>query len=142
VGSGAAKICYGRPSLRGREMIGGDAVPYGRLWRTGANEPTTIHVNVPARIAGLAVEPGSYSLYTIPEPGLEWTLIVNRSTIQWGHESRYTDEVEAQEVGRTQVPVESIPERVEQFTIRAAEDRGGAYLEWQNTRAFISIEPG
>jgi hypothetical protein len=141
VGEGAAKICYGRPSLRGREMIGGEAVPYGRLWRTGANEPTTIHLNVPARIAGLDVEPGSYSLYTIPQPGLEWTLIVNRSTSQWGHESRYTEEVAAQEVGRVPVPVETLDEPVEQLTIRPSDRGEGAYLEWQNTRVLIPIEP-
>jgi hypothetical protein len=141
VGDGAAKICYGRPSLRGREMIGGEAVPYGALWRTGANEPTTLHVNVPARVAGLTVEPGSYSIYTIPQAGLEWTLIVNRSTSQWGHESRYTAEVEAQEVGRAPVTVETMDERVEQLTIRPSDRREGAVLEWQNTRVFIPIEP-
>jgi hypothetical protein len=140
VGDGAAKVCYGRPSLRGREMIGGEAVPYGRLWRTGANEPTIIHVNVPARIAGLTVDPGSYSLYTIPEPGLEWTLIVNRSTTQWGHESRYTDDVAGQEVGRARVPVETPGQTVEQLTIRAAERRNGLLLEWQDTRVFIPVE--
>ncbi len=141
VGDGAATICYGRPSLRGREMIGGEAVPYGKLWRTGANEPTIVHLNVPARIAGLPVEPGSYSLYTIPQPGDEWTLIINRSTSQWGHESRYTPEVSAQELGRAQVPAEAIEETVEQLTIRPAAERAGALLEWQNTRVFISIEP-
>lgn len=122
-------------------MIGGEAVPYGELWRTGANEATTLHVNVPARIAGLEVEPGSYTLYTIPEAGLEWTLIVNRSITQWGHESRYTEEVEAQEVGRAQVPVETIDDRVEELTIRPADRRAGLLLEWQNTRVFIPIEP-
>lgn len=141
VGDGAAKICYGRPSLRGREMIGGEAVPYGELWRTGANEPTTVHINVPARIAGLEVEPGSYSLYTIPQAGLEWTLIVNRSISQWGHESRYTEEVAAQEVGRAQVPAEAMEERVEELTIRPAARQEGAVLEWQNTRVRIPIEP-
>jgi hypothetical protein len=142
VGNGAAKICYGRPSLRGREMIGGEAVPYGEIWRTGANEPTILHVNVPARVAGLDVEAGSYSLYTIPEAGMEWTLIVNRSTSQWGHESRYTDEVASQEVGRASVQVETLDEPVEQLTIRPAERREGALLEWQNTRVHIPIEPG
>jgi hypothetical protein len=141
VGDGAAKICYGRPSLRGREMIGGEAVPYGELWRTGANEPTIFHVNVPARIAGLAVEPGSYSLYTIPEAGTEWTLVVNRSVSQWGHESRYTQEVAAQEVGRAPVRVETIDEQVEQLTIRPADRQEGAVLEWQNSRVLIPIEP-
>ncbi len=141
VGDGEAKICYGRPSLRGREMIGGEAVPHGRLWRTGANEPTILHVNVPATIAGLRVDPGAYSLYTIPEAGTEWTLIVNRSTSQWGHESRYTEEVEAQEVGRAQVSAETLDDRVEQLTIRPADRRPGAVLEWQDTRVYIPIEP-
>jgi hypothetical protein len=141
VGDGAAKVCYGRPSLRGREMIGGEAVPYGRLWRTGANEPTIIHLNVPARIAGMDVEPGSYALYTIPQPGLEWTLIVNRSTSQWGHESRYSADVEAQEVGRASVPAETLDDTVEQLTIRPADRGEGLYLEWQNTRVLIPIEP-
>jgi hypothetical protein len=141
VGDGVAKICYGRPALRGREMIGGEAVPYGELWRTGANEPTTVHLNVPALIAGIEVEAGSYSLYTIPEAGRQWTLIVNRATEQWGHESRYTDEVAAQEVGRAQVAVETMTERVEQMTIRPADRGEGAVLEWQNTRVLIPIEP-
>jgi hypothetical protein len=141
VGSGMAKVCYGRPALRGREMIGGEAVPYGELWRTGANEPTTLHVNVPARVAGLELEPGSYSLYTIPQPGLEWTLIVNRSTSQWGHESQYTEEVRAQEVGRVQVPVEAMEQTVEQMTLRPADRAQGVVLEWQNTRVLIAIEP-
>ena len=160
VGEGTAKICYGRPSLRGRTMIGGDAVPYDTLWRTGANEPTTLHVNVPATIAGLEVEPGAYTLYTVPREGGEWTLIVNRSTSQWGHESTYTEEVRAQEVGRAPVQVETLDSEVEQLTIRpvdamaqggadeAAVDTAagsttqqGVVLEWQNSRVHIPITP-
>jgi hypothetical protein len=137
---GMAKVCYGRPALKGRTMIGGEAVPYGTLWRTGANEPTTVHLNVPATIAGMEVEPGSYSLYTVPREGDTWTLIVNRSTSQWGHESTYTDEVRAQEVGRADVPVESIDEQVELLTIRPADEGSGAVLEWQNTRVHIPME--
>jgi hypothetical protein len=116
-------------------------VPWGEVWRTGANEPTTLHVNVPARVAGLEVEPGSYSIYTVPRAGPEWTLVLNRSTTQWGHESRYTPEVEAQEVGRAEVPAEAMGDRVEQLTIRPADRRQGALLEWQDTRVFIPIEP-
>ena len=137
-----AKVCYGRPSLRGRDMIGGEAVPYGRLWRTGANEPTTIHLPFAASIAGIDVQPGSYSLYTIP--GLnEWVVIINRSTSQWGHEARYTDEVRAQEVGRGMAPATTIDEPVETFTIRSQPADGGAslLLEWQNTRVTIPVRP-
>jgi hypothetical protein len=144
VGDGMAKICYGRPSLKGRTMIGGDAVPFDTLWRTGANEPTTLHVNVPVAIAGIEVEPGSYSLYTIPRAGEEWTLIVNRSTSQWGHESTYTEEVRGQEVGRAEVQVETLDSRVEQLTFLGSEadaGEGGVVLEWQDSRVHIPITP-
>ena len=140
VGEGMAKVCYGRPSLKGRTMIGGDAVPYDTLWRTGANEPTILHLNVPAQIAGVEVEPGSYSLYTVPREGGEWTLIVNRSTSQWGHESAYTEEVRAREIERVQVRAETLDQRVEQFTIRPT-DSQGLVLEWQNSRVHIPITP-
>lgn len=152
VGEGLAKICYGRPSLKGRTMIGGEAVPYDTLWRTGANEPTTLHVNVPASIAGIQVEPGDYTLYTVPREEREWTLIVNRSTSQWGHESTYTEEVRAQEVGRTDVQVETLESTVEQLTFRpvpadtvgggaAGAGEQGVILEWQNSRVHIPITP-
>ncbi len=138
VGSGMAKVCYSRPSLRGRTMIGGDAVPYGRVWRTGANEPTTIHLSVPASIAGIDVDAGEYSLYTIPMEGDTWTLIVNASTSQWGHESQYPG-VQDQDVGRAEVMAEPLADPVEQFTLRAED--GGLVMEWQNTRVHIPITP-
>ncbi|HUG41773.1 MAG TPA: DUF2911 domain-containing protein [Longimicrobiales bacterium] len=142
VGEGQAKVCYSRPALRGRTMIGGEAVPYDTLWRTGANEPTIIHLSTAAEIAGMRVEPGSYSLYTVPRQGEEWTLIVNRSTSQWGHELRYTPEVRAQEVGRAQVHVENVEQPVEQFTIRAMEGGDtGLVIEWQNSRIHVPISP-
>lgn len=141
VGEGVAKICYGRPFLKGRTMIGGQAVPYDTLWRTGANEPTTLHVTVPASVGGVPVEPGSYSLYTVPREAGEWTLIVNRSTEQWGHESSYTDAVRAQEVDRVEVRAETLEEEVDQLTIRPMEAGGGVLLEWQNSRVHIPITP-
>lgn len=141
-GEGQATVCYSRPVLRGRTMIGGEAVPYDTLWRTGANEPTIIHLSAPARIAGMSVEPGSYSLYTVPRQGEQWTLIVNRSTSQWGHEGRYTEEVRAGEVGRADVAHETIEQPVEQFTIRPMEDgETGILIEWQNSRVRVPIRP-
>src|SRR5690349_11479076 len=74
VGSADVKVCYGRPSAKGRTMIGGEAVPFGKLWRTGANEPTMIHTTGPLTIAGVAVPAGSYSLYTVPGPKT-WSVI-------------------------------------------------------------------
>jgi hypothetical protein len=141
LGDASALVCYGRPSMRGRTVFGG-LVPYDELWRTGANEPTIIHLPVAARIAGLAVEPGSYSLYTVPGQ-TEWTVIVNRSTQQWGIENQYTDAIRAQEVGRATVPSEQIGSPVETFVIRAEPQGSNAanlVLEWENTRVRIPVE--
>lgn len=135
-----ALVCYGRPSLRGRHMIGGEAVPFGKLWRTGANEPTIVHLPVAATIAGIRVQPGSYSLYTIPTEK-EWTVIVNRSTSQWGEEHSYTAEIEKQDVGRAQVAAATLAQPVEQFTIRAVPIKGGSdlVLEWEHSRVAIPV---
>lgn len=140
VGGRSAKICYGRPAARGRTMIGGEAVPYGQLWRTGANEPTTLHLPFAANIAGIDVDPGTYTLYTMP--GLEqWVVILNRSTTQWGHEGRYTAEVRAQEVGRGMAPVTRAPTYAEVFTIRSETAGADAtlILEWENSRVAIPV---
>jgi hypothetical protein len=141
VGNRTARICYGRPSMNNRQIFGG-LVPYDSLWRTGANEPTIIHLPFNAEIAGLTVPAGSYSLYTIPKQSGDWTLIVNRSTSQWGHPSSYTGAVQAQELGRAPIRTEAMNAPVEQFTIRlqpAGTDRADLLLEWERTRARIPI---
>jgi Protein of unknown function (DUF2911) len=135
------KLCYGRPSSRGRVMLGGENIPYGKLWRTGANEPTIFFTSTPLKVAGLSVTPGVYSLYTVPG-AREWEIIVNRSTSQWGEESNYTDKVKAQEVGRAKVKPETVSKPVETFTISAEPSRDKAtalVLEWEKTRVRIPI---
>ncbi|HCO13488.1 MAG TPA: hypothetical protein DIT46_04860 [Gemmatimonadetes bacterium] len=82
LGGGQAKLCYGRPSARGRTMVGGED-PLGQPWRMGANEPTTLHLPFPARLGSIDLPPGKYSLYAIPEE-TEWTVIVNTNTNRWG----------------------------------------------------------
>ncbi len=141
VAGGPVKICYSRPSARGRQVFGGDLVPYDEVWRTGANEPTMIHTSVPLSIAGIEVEPGTYSLYTVP--GEEaWQVIVNASIDHWGHERFYTGEVAAQEIARAAVESVATEEHVETFTIRAepAEDGGATVLlEWEKARVRVPI---
>jgi hypothetical protein len=141
IGGEEAKLCYGRPSMRDREIFG-TLLPYDTLWRTGANEPTTIHVPFSAEIAGLRVDPGAYSIYSVPGEN-EWQVIVNRSVSQWGIESQYTPEIRAQEVGRATVPSESIQAPVETFTITSEStgpDSAELVLEWETTRVRIPIE--
>ncbi len=138
-GGASVKVCYSRPSLKGRSMIGGEAVPYGKIWRTGANEATIIHTSGHLVVAGIHLDAGDYSLYTVPGER-EWEVIVNRAIGQWGHESTYTDSVRAMEVGRGRVAVERVATPIEQFTIRAEPSSGGdasLILEWQNSRIAI-----
>lgn len=135
-----AQVCYGRPFTKGRDIFGG-LYEYGSLWRTGANEPTIVHVPFAASIAGIPVEPGSYSLYTVIGES-EWTVIVNRSISQWGAETQYTPEVEAQEVGRATVPASPTEEHVEQLTIAPDPEEGDAsalVLAWDDTRIRIPV---
>ena len=138
-GGSTVKVCYSRPSLRGRHMVGGEAVPYGKVWRTGANEATMIHTTGHLIIAGIHVDAGTYALYTVPGER-EWEVIINRSYMQWGHESTYSDSVRAQELGRGRVPAARTTAPVEQFTMHAEPGRGGdanLVLEWENARVVI-----
>jgi CubicO group peptidase (beta-lactamase class C family) len=148
IGDQEAKACYSRPSMRGRVVFGSDLVPYDTLWRTGANDPTIIHLPFPAEIAGLRVGPGKYSIYTVP--GRErWLVVVNRSTTQGGltrdegqFRNEYTDQVRAQEVGRAPVAAEALAEPIERLTLRsetAGADGAVLLLEWERTRVRIPI---
>lgn len=122
-------------------MLGGDAVPYGKIWRTGANEPTIFYAPLPLKVAGISVRPGVYSLYTVPGRG-EWEIIVNRSISQWGKEDQYTDKIKAQEVGRAKVKSENVSQPIETFTIRAEPggDKAALVLEWEKTRVRIPFQ--
>ncbi len=143
VGRARVKLCYGRPSLRGRTVFGG-LVPYGKLWRTGANEPTMIHTTAPILVAGVPLPAGSYSIYTVPGPA-EWEVILNRSITQWGHESQYTDAVRRQEIGRGSAKAESSGDLVETLTFRvepSPEQAAVLLLEWERTRVRIPLGPG
>lgn len=137
----AVKICYGRPSLRGRTMIGGEAVPFGQVWRTGANETTKFIATAPVTVGAIEVPAGMYALYT--QPGeTEWDVIINRSYEQWGQERSYTDEVKALEIGRVKAAVERLAEPIEQFTIRGEPQADGTVhlvLEWEHTRIRVPV---
>ena len=143
IGNKPVKLCYGRPSSRGRVMVGGAAVPFGKLWRTGANEPTIFYNPLPITVAGMRVPSGVYSLYTVPG-ATQWEIIVNRSISQWGEEHNYTPQVQAQEVGRATVKREALTDPIETFTISAEPGTSGAatlILEWEKTRIRIPLKP-
>ncbi len=106
----------------------------------GADEATALHVTFPAQIAGVAVDPGVYSLMAIPGPD-SWEIIVNRNAERWG--IPITDEVRSEDVGTGTVTPESMDSAVEQMGYRFEEDGPNSatlYLEWENTRVPIPIE--
>ena len=141
VGAQAVKVCYGRPSARGRTMIGGEAVPFGTVWRTGANETSKFITSTPVMVGSLAVPAGMYALYSVPG-AQEWEIIINRSHEQWGRENTYTDEVKARELGRVKAKVEPVADSIETFTIRAEPQPDGSthlILEWEHTRVRVPV---
>jgi hypothetical protein len=138
MGEEAATLCYGRPSANERVVMG-ELVPFGQPWRTGANEATAVHLPFAATIGGVAVEPGSYSIYAIPGE-TEWEIVVNRSWERWG--IGIDDGVRAEDVGSFSRAVAPTDERVETFTIRwmaHGEGMGHLVMEWENTRVEIPI---
>jgi len=137
IGGERVRICYGRPAARGRTMLGGSRVPFGRLWRTGANEPTTIITPIALSVAGVTVPPGRTALYTIPGPET-WELILNASTSQWGIESEYSDEVRSHEIGRAIVASERSDSFVERLSFLP--DSTGVVLVWEGIRVRIPME--
>jgi hypothetical protein len=142
VGPAHVKICYGSPALNGRTMIGGAAVPYGKIWRTGANEPTTLHLDRVLRVGDLVLGAGSYSIYTIPGER-DWTVIFNRATHQWGLESEYTEEIAAEEVGHILVRARGLDSPVERLTFTSESSATAAVdlvFEWQQTRIRLPFD--
>lgn len=130
---GEALLCYGAPSARDREIMGA-LVPYGEPWRAGANEPTTIHLTERTSIGGVALEPGGYSLYTIPGEN-EWRFFLNSSYERWG--IPIDEAVRGTEVGSFTVTPEATEEMVETLTYRYAD--GEIVMEWENTRLRIPV---
>ncbi|MGD1216608.1 MAG: DUF2911 domain-containing protein [Terriglobales bacterium] len=135
------KVDYSSPRINDpkthqpRKIFGG-LVPYGEIWRTGANEATTFVSDTNLTVGGKAVLAGSYTIFTVPNAD-KWTLIINKKTAEWGIPYKY----EADELARVDMQVSKTPAPVENFTI--AFDPAGSKctlrMEWENTRASVDI---
>jgi hypothetical protein len=122
-------VDYGRPFMRGRKIMGG-LVPYGKVWRTGANAATSFVTQADLDLAGTHIPAGSYTMYTVPAED-SWTIIINRQTGQWG-----TVYNQAQDLVRVKAPVSHLDQPVDQFTIsfqNHGPKAGVMKLEWENT---------
>lgn len=128
-------IAYSRPSLRGRKME--TLAPNGQVWRTGANEATTLTTEADLDIGGAKVPAGTYTLYTLPSAG-PWKLIINKQTGQWG-----TEYHQEQDLARVAMTKSEIVVPVEQFTISLDQDNNTSadlIMEWEKTRLTVLVK--
>jgi hypothetical protein len=135
IGGANFVVTYSRPMKRGRVLFG-ETVPWGAVWRTGANEATHFRTDKDLMIGGTAVPAGMYTLWTIPRPE-GWTLIINKQTGQWG-----TIYDPAQDLARIEMHDEAPEAREEQFTITLEPGETGAVLRlrWDDREAWVPIE--
>jgi hypothetical protein len=128
-------VDYSSPRMRGRKIYGG-LVPYGQVWRAGANEATTFVTNADFVVSGKTVPAGSYTLFAIPDRD-KWMLIISKKTGEWGIPYPGAGD----DLLRVDMQVGSLPAPVENFTIALDQNDGGCLmrLDWETTRASVQI---
>lgn len=130
----AVKIAYSRPQLKGRPL--GKLAPNGQVWRTGANEAAEITFYQPMKVGDKIVQPGSYSLFTIPGEDA-WTVILSSDVNVWG---AYSYD-EANDVVRTKGAVTTAEDELEAFSIAFEEADGGVHMHmgWGTKRIAVPL---
>jgi Protein of unknown function (DUF2911) len=128
-------VHYSSPRMRGRKIFG-DLVPFGEVWRAGADDATSFVPNVDVIVGGKNVPAGKYTLFMLPTPA-KWTLIVSKQTGEWGIPypgDRY-------DLARMDMKISKLTSPLENFTISfdQAENSCTMKLDWESTRASIDI---
>ncbi len=129
------KINYNTPSMRGRKIMG-ELVPYGEVWRTGANEATTLITKSNLKIGTISVPAGTYTLFTIPSADT-WQLIVSKDTGEWGLAYK-----EASDLGRTPMKSNTLSSPQERMSISFERTRGNTselHVKWETTDVSVPI---
>jgi hypothetical protein len=126
---------YSSPRTKNRKVYG-NLVPFGSVWRAGANEATTFVTSGDVVLGGKTVPAGNYTIFTIPTAD-KWTLIINKKTGEWGIPYKY----ESDELARVDMNVSKLPAPVENFTIAYDNSGSGCTLrmDWETTRASVDI---
>jgi Protein of unknown function (DUF2911) len=129
-------IEYGRPYKKDRQIFGG-LVPYGKVWRTGADEATKLTTEADLMLGIIHVPKGTYSMFTVPD-AKQWTLVLNKVPDQPG---AYEYD-QSKDLGRTPMKVQTVSAPVEQFTITiepGSGNRGTLKMAWDTTVATASM---
>jgi len=126
---------YSSPRMKGRKIFGG-LVPFGEVWRTGANGATTFVTSADVVVGGKTVPAGSYTIFTVPAAD-KWTLIVNKKTGEPGIPYKY----ESDELARVDMQVSELTSPLENFTITYDKSGNGCTMriDWETTRASVDI---
>jgi hypothetical protein len=142
IGGAKVTIVYGRPYTKdpksgAARKIWGELVPFGKVWRTGADEATLLTTTEGLDIGGTTVPAGTYSLYTLPEAAGA-KLIVNKQTGQWG--TKYD---EKQDLVRIDMKKEAVDKPIDQFTIAIEKNPSGGgtlKLTWEHTQYSVALK--
>jgi hypothetical protein len=134
-GGKSVTVDYSSPRAKGRKIYG-ELVPFGKVWRAGANEATTFVATADIVVGGTPVPAGSYTIFTIPDKD-KWTLIISKATGEWGTDYPGPEK----DLARVPMKVSTLPTAVENFTISF--DKGGngssMNMDWDMTRASVVI---
>jgi hypothetical protein len=132
----AITIHYNSPRLKGR-TIGSDIVPYGEVWRTGANPATTLITSTDLKIGTLSVPAGTYTLFTLPSAS-QWLLIVSKKTGEWG-----IPYPEGNDLGRTAMTGKTLPASQEDMSISFENTKGSStelHVKWGTTDQYVVVQ--
>lgn len=135
-GVSTVELTYSRPNMRGRKVFG-DLVPFGKVWRTGANAATRIKFADDVIIGGTQVKAGDYVLYTVPTPN-EWEVIINKGINNWGIDGYKTEE----DVARVKVKPMKLDDNVETFTMQFMNVKPASadlQIMWEKTGVNVPI---
>ena len=131
----AITVDYSSPRAKGRKIFGG-LVPYGEVWRLGANEATTFVVSSDVTVGGTKVPAGSYTLFAVPNAD-KWKLVISKKTGEWGTKYAGPDS----DLARVGMKTSALPSAMENFTITFDKTGSGCTMrvEWEKTRASVDI---
>lgn len=135
IAGGTIDVRYNSPQMRGRKIMGG-LVPWGQVWRTGANPATTVITSVPLKFGDLLVPAGTHTIYTLPNPD-KWLLIINNQTGQWG--TVYT---QSMDLGRTPMMKKSLSSQQEGMSISFENTTANStemHVRWETTDVYVNV---
>jgi hypothetical protein len=136
IGDLKVKINYSQPGVKGR-TVWGELVPYGKIWRTGANEATTIEVSRDCKVAGKMLRAGKYALFAIPGEQ-SWTFVFNTVADQWGA-YKYDESKDALRIAEVKPGKSSEFNERLKFDVNTSGDEGVITLSWDNLKVGFPI---